>query len=112
MIFFLMGCRCFCKQKKTIFLELSQLKAINLKRPATFWFYWQGLYVYLKTTTRFEPVSSRVGNRCFVSLIPCNTTGFYRHEFICDRWISKFFAASGLWSKEIMFNPFFFPDGL
>jgi len=46
-----MGCRYFCKQKKTIFLELSQLKAINLKKPATFWFYLQAFYVYLKTTT-------------------------------------------------------------
>ncbi len=106
-----MGCRYFCKQKKTIFLELSQLKVINLKRPATFWFYLQAFYVYLKPTTRFEPVSSGVGNGCFVSLIPSNTTGFYQHEVICDRWISKFFTAFRFIVKKIMFNPFF-SDGL
>ena len=71
----------------------------------------KAFFIYLKPTTRFEPVNSRVDNRCLVSLTPRNTTGFYGHDVIRDRWPTNFFTASGLRSKEIMFN-LFFPDGL
>ena len=91
MKFFRVGRPCFTEQKKPIFLELSLLKAINWKRLATFWFYLQALHLYLETIARFEPMNKGIGNRCFAFLIPWFFTGFYRHDFICGRWISQIF---------------------
>ncbi len=80
--FFPMVCRWCCKQKKPIFPELSQLKALIEKGLQPLGFICKPFMFFLKTTTRFKPVNSGIGNRCFISFIPWEPLNFlYLHNF-------------------------------
>jgi hypothetical protein len=82
-----------------------------LKKARNILILFASLYVYTEPTPGFHPMNSTVVNRCFVSLIPSNTAGFYGDDFNGIQWISRFFTAWGSGTKKIRFNPFF-SDGL